>query len=160
MSVSITVWRIASDTPQYEAHNLSGKGAELSGGRWNRKGTPIVYTSDSRSLACMETVVHLSSGDSLPLNRFLVEVSIPFAVWKSRIEFDRADHVGWDAEPPGKVSMDWGTAWVQGKTTLLARVPSVIVPEEINILINPLHPDVSKIAAVKVRKWTYDQRLV
>ena len=154
------MWRIASDTPQYEAHDLSGKGAELSGGRWNRKGTPMVYTSDSRSLACMETVVHLSSGDSLPLNRFLVEVSIPFAVWKSRIEFDRADHVGWDAEPPGKVSMDWGTAWVQGKTTLLARVPSVIVPEEINILINPLHPDVSKIAAVKVRKWTYDQRLV
>jgi len=154
------VWRIASDTPQYEAHDLSGKGAELSGGRWNRKGTPMVYTSDSRSLACMETVVHLSSGDSLPLNRFLVQVSIPIAVWKSRIELDPADHVGWDAEPPGKVSMDWGTAWVQGKTTVLARVPSVIVPEEINILINPLHPDVSKIAAVKVRKWTYDQRLV
>lgn len=160
MSVSITVWRIASDTPQYEAHDLSGKGADLSGGRWNRKGTPMVYTSDSRSLACMETVVHLSSGDSLPLNRFLVEVSIPIALWKSRIELDPADHVGWDAEPPGKVSMDWGTAWVQGKTTLLARVPSVIVPEENNILINPLHPDVSKIAAVKVRKWTYDQRLV
>lgn len=160
MSVSITVWRIASDTPQYEAHDLSGKGAELSGGRWNRKGTPMVYTSDSRSLACMETVVHLSSGDSLPLNRYLVKVSIPIAVWKSRIELDPADHVGWDAEPPGKVSMDWGTAWVQGKKTLLARVPSVIVPEEINILINPLHPDVSKIAALKVRKWTYDQRLV
>lgn len=154
------MWRIATDTPQYEAHDLSGKGAQLSGGRWNRKGTPMVYTSDSRSLACMETVVHFSSGDSLPLNRFLVEVSIPIALWKSRIELDPADHVGWDAEPPGKVSMDWGTAWVQGKTTLLARVPSVIVPEENNILINPLHPDVSKIAAVKVRKWTYDQRLV
>lgn len=160
MSVRITVWRIASDTPQYEAHDLSGKGAQLSGGRWNRKGTPMVYTSDSRSLACMETGVHFSSGDSLPLNRFLVEVSIPIAVWKSRIELDSADHVGWDAEPPGKVSMYWGTAWMQGKTTLLARVPSVIVPEENNILINPLHPDVSKIAAVKVRKWTYDQRLV
>ncbi len=154
------MWRIATDTPQYEAHDLSGKGADLSGGRWNRKGTPMVYTSDSRSLACMETVVHFSSGDSLPLNRFLVEVSIPIALWKSRIELDPADNVGWDAEPPGKVSMDWGTAWMRGKTTLLARVPSVIVPEENNILINPLHPDVSKIAAVKVRKWTYDQRLV
>ncbi len=120
----------------------------------------MVYASDSRSLACMETVVHLSGGDSLPLNRYLVEVSIPIAVWKSRIELDPADHVGWDAEPPGRVSMDWGTAWVQGKTTLLARVPSVIVPEENNILINPWHPDVAKIAAVKIRRWTYDQRLV
>jgi len=159
VSVSVTVWRIASDTPQYEAHDLSGKGAEQTGGRWNRKGTPMVYASVSRSLACLETVVHFGGGDALPLNRYLVRISIPIALWKSRVELDPAHHVGWDAEPPGKVSMDWGTAWIQGTTTLLARVPSVIVPEEDNILINPQHPDVAKLAAVKVRKWTYDQRI-
>ncbi len=159
MSVSFTVWRIASDTPQYEAHDLSGKGAEQTGGRWNRKGTPMVYASVSRSLACLETVVHFGSGDDLPLNRYLVQISIPIALWGSRFELDPAHHAGWDAEPPGKVSTDWGTAWIQGKTTLLARVPSVIVPEEHNILINPQHPDVGKLAAVKVRKWTYDQRI-
>jgi RES domain-containing protein len=55
--------------------------------------------------------------------------------------------------------MDWGTAWVQAKTALLAEVPSVIVLEERNILINPLHPDAVKLTAVKVRKWTYDLRI-
>jgi len=157
--VDIAVWRIAADAPEYEAHDLSGKGAEVTGGRWNRKGTPMIYTSVSRSLACLETVVHLSSGDALPLNRYLVQIQIPIGAWNSRVVFDAARRVGWDAEPAGKVSMDWGTAWLKGKTTLLAEVPSVIVPEEHNILINPNHPDAAKLTAVKIRKWTYDQRM-
>ncbi len=159
MSVDFIVWRIGADTPEYEADDLSGKGAENTGGRWNRKGTPMVYASGSRALACLETVVHLSSGDALPLNRYLVQIKIPVALWGARSKFDETHHVGWDAEPAGKVSMDWGTAWIQGNTTLLAEVPSVIVPEERNILINPTHPDAAKLAAAKVRKWTYDQRL-
>lgn len=153
------VWRIASDAPGYVAHDLSGKGAEKTGGRWNRKGTPMVYASQSRSLACLETVVHLGGGNPLPLNRYLVRVEIPIALWKSRAVFDHGAHIGWDAEPAGKVSLDWGTAWVAGMTTVLAVVPSVIVPEEVNILINPTHTDVSKVTATKVRKWTYDQRI-
>jgi len=157
--VDIGVWRIAADTPEYEAHDLSGRGAEVTGGCWNRKGIPLIYTSVSRSLAGLETVVHLSSGDGLPLNRYLAQIQIPIGAWNSRIVFDPASHVGWDAEPAGKVSMDWGTAWLKGKTTLLAEVPSVIVPEEHNILINPNHPDAAKLTAVKIRKWTYDQRM-
>src|SRR5713101_8129256 len=70
VSAEITVWRIAADTPDYEAHDLSGKGAEKTGGRWNRKGTAMVYASASRALACLETIVHLGSGDPLPLNRY------------------------------------------------------------------------------------------
>ncbi|MFM9967127.1 MAG: RES family NAD+ phosphorylase [Burkholderiales bacterium] len=159
MSESFTVWRIAPDTPWYQAQDLSGKGAQDTGGRWNRKGSPVVYTSVSRALACLETVVHLSGGDALPLNRYLVKIDIPAALWKSRVEFDPVRHVGWDAEPSGKVSMNWGTAWIQGKSSVLAQVPSVIVPEECNFLINPRHPDAAKIIGVKVRKWTYDQRI-
>lgn len=159
MSADVAVWRIAADTPNYEAHDLSGKGAEQTGGRWNRKGTPLIYGSVSRALACLETVVHLSGGDPLPLNRYLVQIEIPAALWRSRAAFDPARHVGWDAEPAGKVSVDWGTAWSQEQTTLLAEVPSVIVPEEHNVLINPDHPDVARISAVKVRRWTYDRRL-
>lgn len=159
MSVDVTVWRIAADTPKYAAHDLSGKSAEATGGRWNRKGTALNYTSVSRSLACLETVVHLSSGDALPLNRYLVQIRIPITAWNSRVVLDPAHHVGWDVEPAGKVSMDWGTAWIQGKATLLAEVPSVIVPEEHNILINPKHPHASKLTAVKIRKWTYDHRI-
>ena len=159
MSVEITLWRIAADTPLYQAHDPAGKGAELSGGRWNRPGTPMLYTSTSRSLACLETVVHLAA-DPLPLNRYLVRVTVPAAAWAAATEPDLSALVGWDAEPVGKASLDWGTTWAKGKRTLLARVPSVIVPEEFNVLINPAHPDVSKLRAVKLRKWLYDGRLV
>jgi RES domain-containing protein len=159
LSAEVELWRIAPDTPDYEAHDLSGKGAEETGGRWNRKRTPLVYTSISRALACLETIVHLSSSGVLPLNRYLVQIRVPMTLWDVRVVFDPAHHVGWDAEPAGKVSMDWGTAWAQGGTTLLAEVPSLIVPEEQNILINPNHPDAAQVAAIKVRKWTYDPRL-
>jgi RES domain-containing protein len=155
----IEFWRIAPDTPDYEAHDLSGKGAEKTGGRWNHKGTAMVYASAYRSLACLETVVHLSGGTPLPLNRYLVQLLIPITAWNARGAFKPGDHVGWDAEPAGKVSIDWGTAWAKAKVTLVAEVPSVIVPEEANILLNPEHHDAGKVKSTKVRKWTYDFRL-
>ena len=151
------LWRIAADTPAYEAHDLSGRGAELSGGRWNRKGTPVVYASTSRALACLETVVHLTQ-TPLPLNRYLIEIVVPRNVWDAATDFDAARAVGWDAEPAGKVSLDWGTAWAKGTSTLLARVPSVVVEEEFNVLINPMHSDLSLVRARKVRRWLYDGR--
>jgi RES domain-containing protein len=152
-------WRIASDTPDYTADDLSGKGAEITGGRWNRKGTPMVYASSTQSLACLETVVHLGGASPLPLNRYLVQIRIPISIWKVRTRFRIDDHVGWDAQPAGKVSLDWGTAWSSGKASLVAVVPSVVVPDELNILINPTHPDISKVHAGKIRKWTYDPRI-
>jgi RES domain-containing protein len=155
---TVTLWRIVTDTPTYTAEDLSGRGAEESGGRWNKKGTSMVYASASRALACLETVVHLGAAD-LPLNRYLVEIRVPSAAWHARTVFDGTAHVGWDAEPPGKVSLDWGTVWATGSKTLLAEVPSIIVPEEANILLNPRHADRSAAAAVKVRQWTYDRRL-
>ena len=153
------VWRIGVDARDYEADDLSGKGAEITGGRWNRKGTPLVYASPSRALACLETVVHLGSGDALPLNRYLVSIAIPDDAWTGRRVFDPASGVGWDAEPAGRVSLDWGTMWAQGGATLVAEVPSVIVPEEFNILINPRHSDAGTLRSEKIRKWTYDARL-
>lgn len=78
MSVHIPVWRIGADTPDYEAHDMSGKGAERTGGRWNRLGTPMLYAASSRALACLESVVHVQAG-ALPLNRYLVELLVPIA---------------------------------------------------------------------------------
>lgn len=151
------VWRIAADTPQYEADDLRGIGAERSGGRWNRRGTPLVYASTSRALACLETVVHLSR-TPLPLNRYLVEIDLPDTAWSSSVDFEPADHVGWDAEPAGRVSLDWGDSWARSCTSLLARVPSVIVAEELNLLINPRHADITKLRARKLRRRLYDSR--
>jgi RES domain-containing protein len=153
------VWRIATDTPDYGADDLSGKGAEFSGGRWNRKGTPVLYTSPSIALACLESVVHLEGGAPLPLNRYLVRISISSTAWRKRMIFEPARHVGWDAEPPGLVSMDWGTHWIVSGVTMLAEVPSVIVPEEPNILINPNYSGATDLEVTKLRRWSYDLRL-
>ena len=67
--------------------------------------------------------------------------------------------VGWNAERAAKASLEWGTACAKDKRSLLARVPSVIVPEEINVLVNPAHSDATQARAVKVRRWLYDRRL-
>jgi RES domain-containing protein len=67
--------------------------------------------------------------------------------------------VGWDAEPASRTSIKFGTDWIAGAATALLIVPSVVVPEEFNILINPAQADAAAITARKVRKWTYDPRL-
>ena len=158
MSVYISLWRIATDTPLYGADDLSGEGARQSGGRWNRAGIPMLYTGGARSLACLEVLVHLNP-KGLPLNRYLVEIRVPMAAWRKRAMFNATTNVGWDAEPYGLVSLDWGSEWQKSGTSLLAQVPSVIVPEESNVLINPEHPDMTQVSATKVRKWTFDPRL-
>ena len=153
------VWRIATEAPGYSADDLSGKGAEVTGGRWNAPGHPVVYASQSRALACLETVVHLNAG-ALPLNRYLVAIEIPDDVWaKARTEDERSVPVAWDAEPAGRASIQFGTSWLIAESSALLIVPSVIVPEERNVLINPRHPDSARIRAMVVRKWTYDPRV-
>ena len=157
--MSISVWRIATDTRDYEADDLSGTGAQITGGRWNDKGIAMVYSSTSRALACLETVVHLNAG-GLPLNRYLVEIIIPDPVRAAaQVETATSLPVGWDAEPCGRASTAFGSVWVASKSSALLLVPSVIVPEEMNVLINPAHPDAAGITARKIRKWLYDPRI-
>lgn len=152
-------WRIAAETPTYAADDLTGGGAKVTGGRWNEKGLAVVYASTSRALACLETVVHLNAG-GLPLNRYLVEVSVPGTVWTAaRRETSASLPVGWDAEPAGLTSVGLGSEWLRAGKTALLVVPSVIVPEEFNVLLNPLHPESAGVTGKKVRKWSYDPRL-
>lgn len=151
------VWRIATGTPDYTADDLHGKGAKISGGRWNRKGNAMLYCGTTISLAVLETFVHLQAG-GLPLNRYLVEIDIPAQVWKKARHFTHPP-IGWDAIPTGKVSLDEGDNWLRSNSCAVALVPSVIVAEEFNVLINPAHADSIHINARKVRKWTYDPRL-
>ena len=154
------LWRIAADTATYAADDMSGGGAKSTGGRWNAVAHAVVYTSITRALACLETVVHLNAS-GLPLNRYLVEVLVPNAVWAAaRREDATTVPVGWDAEPASLTSIDFGTGWIAGVSSALLVLPSVIVPEEFNVLINPTHPDAAGITARKVRKWTYDPRLL
>lgn len=158
--MSVTLWRIAGETRSYGADDLSGRGAELTGGRWNRAGRPLVYTSSSISLACLETVVHLNA-DGLPLKRFLVAIEVPDDVWAARRVFAVEElPAHWDDMPATRPSLDVGDGWLREGATALLIVPSVIVPEEFNVLVNPKHADAARLAASKRRRWTYDARLL
>ena len=157
--MSLVVFRIATSAANYGADDLSGTGAKKDGGRWNEQGFAVLYTSESRALACLETVVHFNQS-GLPFNRYLIEVSIPDVAWNAREQVDVTALVGWDAEPPSIVSISYGTDWLRAGRSAVLVVPSVLAPEEKNILINPTHADSAGITAKSIRRWLYDPRMV
>ena len=151
------LWRIATDTPNYTSDDMTGAGAKISGARWNRPGIAMLYCGTNISLAVLETFVHLKAG-GLPLNRYLVEIDVPDDVWNKAVDM-RNPPVGWDAIPAATVSLNTGDNWIKNNTSALMVVASVVIPEEYNVLINPLHSHTKKLSVRKVRKWTYDSRL-
>lgn len=153
--MTVALWRIAATTPKYAADDLSGAGAKNTGGRWNPASMAVTYCSESIALAVHEMVVHLRSG-GLPLNRYLVRIDVPDDLWAARQVL--APPVGWDALPAGMISVQAGEAWLMSNASALLVVPSVIVPEESNVLINPLNPDAARIVATALRKWHYVPR--
>ena len=153
------VWRIAKHTSQYRADDLSGGGAKITGGRWNSKGCSVVYAASSIALATLETLAHL--GDNIAIrNTFLVRIDIPASVWRTREIVEASDlDVTWVAEPPGSTTISFGDEWIRSRRGPLLLVPSVLVPEEHNILINPAHPASRKIVSAVTRQFIYDPRL-
>ena len=167
MSEAISIWRIASQGLTWRANDLSGNGAALYPGRWNSLERPIVYCSSSIALACLETVVHLAGDDPLPFPRQLVRITIPSHHWQQRKMFANEEFSGWASAPTPEhedewlaATRAWGDAWLLGLESLLAEVPSVIVPEEINLLLNPRHPAHGELVAEIVRPWFFDARLL
>lgn len=142
--MSATIWRIA------HASDLSGVGSSRSGGRWNRKGTPIVYCSGSIALAILEVIGHLRS-DQMDRTRYVVRVEVPDPVWDACAAMTVPD--GWSRHPFGAASQDAGTAWAIENNSALLRVPSALVPEEDNLLVNPAHPDAAHLRATVMRLW-------
>ncbi len=138
---------------------MSGKGAASKGARWNHPGELVTYAATSISLAAWETRAHFGRGEALPWNRFLVRIDVPNDVWAARQMCSPPPPVGWNAIPEGSVSRNEGSAWLKGGTSALLAVPSVIIDEEDNILINPGHVDSVRIAASKVRRFVYDHRV-
>jgi formylglycine-generating enzyme required for sulfatase activity/RES domain-containing protein len=167
VSGEISIWRIASQGLTWKANDLSGNGAARYPGRWNSLDRPIVYSSSSIALACLETVVHLAGDDPLPFPRQLVRITIPSHHWQQRKMIGNEELSGWDSAPTPDHAEDWlaatrawGDAWLLGLDSLLAEVPSVIVPEETNLLLNPRHPAHGELVAEIVRPWIYDTRLL
>jgi RES domain-containing protein len=155
----VHLWRVASDTPSWTAEDMGGKGAASKGARWNHPGELVTYASTSISLAAWETRAHIGRRAPLPWNRFLVRIDVPDDVWAARHVLSRPPPVGWDAIPEGIVSRNEGSAWLMAGASALLAVPSVIIDEEDNLLINPAHADSVRIVATKLRRFVYDHRV-
>ncbi len=148
--------RIGSTGPGWPPDDLSGVGAAMSPGRWNRVGERVVYAAPTLAMAVLETAAHVDDG-GLPLNRYVIGIEVPDHVWDARKRV-RVDDLpgGWDAIPYGMPSVAMGSAWYREGATALLELPSVIVPEECIVLINAEHADTSAMRASVVRKFQYN----
>ena len=150
----LTAWRIV--LARHTAAAFTGEGARRFGGRWNSPGVPMVYTSATRSLAALETLVHLNP--RLPLSYVVFKIRFR-ELWLETLP-PRALADGWEAEPPGPASMSVGDGWVAEKRSVVLAVPSVIVPGELNYLFNPVHPGFKSLRIGPPDPFVFDARLV
>jgi RES domain-containing protein len=139
------------------ARDLSGKGARLTGGRWNAKDTAVLYTSESRSLAAMEYLVHVSIAN-IPAQTRIVSIGIPDSSIPKQINPSDLP-ANWARNPAPFLLADIGTRWVSSMESLLLRVPSAVIMHEFNVLINPTHPDMKSVDILEVEGFMYDERL-
>ena len=146
-------WRIARE--RY-ALDRSGAGGLADGGRWHARGMPVIYAGLSVEICAMEKLAH--TGHILPPDLMLVALSLPddMALYETA---DSAALPGGEATPPGAVSLEYGTTFLRSLRTLGLIVPSAIVPEARNIVLNPLHPRFAEIGFELVRPFVFDQRL-
>lgn len=128
-----SAWRIVRG--EHAASAFDGEGARLHGGRWNSRGVPIVYLASSRALALLEVLVHLGDERHLLAEWVLIQVDYP-ADALSVLE-PRKLPSGWRSSPPSRGTQRLGDAWVARGNAHLLQVPSVIVPEEPLLLLNP-----------------------
>lgn len=149
------VYRIAKTRHIYD---LTGVGARLYGGRRNHKGIGMIYTSETRSLASLEFLAHLPH-TIFPTDLSIAAIKIPDSIIPKEISISELPD-NWNQYPPPLKLADIGTRWALSNETLLLRVPSVVVQHEFNMLINPSHPDINKIAILKVEQYKFDDRLL
>ncbi|TAJ06683.1 RES domain-containing protein [Marinilabiliaceae bacterium JC017] len=137
---------------------LEGIGAALTEGyRWNSLNTYLVYTAESRALATLEVSVHLDLNEDLPTDRYYVEIDIPDDVTINELNITNLpDH--WDSKPPILETQYIGDDFVKGRSAAVLKVPSSIVQQEFNYLINPNHPDSEKISITDITPFKFDSR--
>ena len=149
------VYRIAASR---NVRDLRGVGARIYGGRWNHKGTGIIYTSKSRALATVEYLVHVPLS-IIPANISIATLHIPDSIKPKSISVNRLPG-NWRRYPSPSRLADIGSNWVRVNESLLLRVPSAVVAGEFNILINSQHPDMKDITISKIEKYKFDDRLI
>ena len=145
------VYRIANEEFKTD---ISGEGSAIYGGRWNSIGMKLLYTSEFISLTILESLVHFRS-DLIPPSQFILYIDIPE---KDIIEISTDKlNSGWVTEPD---YTQWiGDQFINSNQAMILKVPSVIVPRESNLLINPLHKDFKKVKLISTELLQLDKRL-
>lgn len=133
--------------------DLSGIGAFYNGGRWNSPRNAMLYTSSHRSLAMLEVLVHWHKTVTPP-NYVIVSLEIPDDVASVAVPDLLPD---WSEDQ--QLTKDVGDSWLKGGSSLLLRVPSVVVKAEQNYLVNPMHPDVVSVKITDIEPLNFDKRL-
>lgn len=152
--MSVTAWRITKR--KYKDAAFTGAGARKYGGRWNSPGTAIVYTAETQSLAILEMLVHVETPDLLP-EYVLIGVEIDESLVR---ELDRSKLPrNWRAQPAPLELRKFGDEWLAAGQSAVLRVPSALVPGESNFLVNPAHPDFSKLTIRDAISFALDERL-
>ena len=150
-----SAWRI--DRAKWEATSFDGAGAAAEGGRWNSTGVRVVYASAHLSMAAQEKYVHLPK--PVPAAMTFVKFRIDFgSVAVKRLD-PASLPAGWRDSPPTIASQQIGNQWVLSGETAILAVPSALIPEEENYLLNPLHPDFRKITIHPSEPFFFDPRL-
>ncbi len=147
-------WRIAKEK---FALDRTGYGASINGQRWNSAGIPAIYAGLTPAIAGMEKLVH--TGDSLPTDLVLIQLDLPDD--KDLYQTMRAQDLpaGWNELPSSTQAAAIGDAFLQANKQLGLIVPSAVIPEESNIVINPNHPAFAQVTLEIVRPFRFDQRL-
>lgn len=139
--------------------DLSGTGAKRFGGRWNPKGLAVLYTSKHRSLAILELLVNANM-QALPDDLSLLELNIPDQPESSAEISVRDLPKNWRSSPAPFNLAEIGGDWISSGSSLTLTVPSAVVPEEQNILINPNHPEAKHLSVQSISSFSLDSRLL
>ena len=150
------VWRLSA--PGY-ADVLTGEGNRMFGARWNSPGRGVVYTSAHLSLAVLETYVHLPLARREMLPEFeAVRIGVPDDASRTQISRDEFDAL-MSAEDAVAACRAVGDGWLAVGADLILEAPSVIVPEESNIMLNAAHARMADVTVLAKRMFRFDARL-
>src|SRR6201986_94908 len=137
--------------------DLSGRGAEINGGRWNSKGSAALYTSSSRALCAIEIVVHIQAG-IVPKDYYMVTIEIPDDASINTLHLK--DLPGnWNNNPISSSTQRIGSTFISEQKALVLKVPSAIIKDEWNYIINPMHEDFRDIKILSIEPFALDVRL-
>ncbi|MBE0661666.1 MAG: RES family NAD+ phosphorylase [Bacteroidales bacterium] len=137
--------------------DLTGKGAEKTGGRWNSKGTSLLYTSESRALCTAEIAVHTPLG-SVPNDYVMISIEIPDDASITQVGFEELQE-DWKTFPNSHATQEIGDRFVADNLALVLKVPSAIVQGNFNFLVNPQHPDSRKISIIEIVNFEFNTRM-